>query len=338
MSDQLSLFAETQKTDASPWSEQLSRVHEEALRIRRDIPEGVHFGTSSWSFPGWRGLVYSDIATQTGLARHGLREYATHPLLTTVGVDRSFYAPIPVADLRQYAEQLPPGFRCCFKAPAAVTSMTSSSRGGPLTRNPDFMSVGRLTEDLLEPCAAVFHEHTGPIILEFSPFPKSLSLEPAEFAVQLERFLTALPRDFQYAVELRDARLLTPRYRALLAEHGIAHTFNYWSAMPTPGQQTAVIPPEDADFSVVRLLLKPGTWYEEQKGRFAPFNRLVEPDEQMRAEVVDIVRRVLKRKRRVFVLVNNKAEGSSPLTVMALAKLLAGHERKPAPEAPPSSA
>lgn len=42
----------------------------------------------------------------------------------------------------------------------------------------------------------------------------------------------------------------------------------------------------------------------------------------MRADVVSVTRRALARGRRVYVLVNNKAEGSSPLTVMALAKRL----------------
>lgn len=326
MSDQLSLFAEQETPEVSPWAEQLARVHAEAARIRRQLPDDVRFGTSSWSFPGWRGLVYASNTSQTALARHGLREYAAHPLLTTVGVDRSYYAPIPVEDLRHYAEQLPAAFRCCFKAPASVTSVTLSGRPGAFVKNPDFMSVNRLTDDLLKPCAAGFREHTGPIILEFPPFPRNMSIDPNEFLTRLEQLVRRLPREFEYAVELRDARLLTPRYRDLLARHGVGHTFNYWSAMPSPGEQTAVVPPDDADFAVVRLLLRPGTWYEEQKGRFAPFNRLVEPDERMRAEVVDIVRRVLRRKRRAFVLVNNKAEGSSPLTVMALARLLAERE------------
>ncbi len=327
MTSQLALFAEPDAAEPSPWAVQLSHVHAEAIRLRRLLPDDLHFGTSSWSFPGWRGLVYSGESTHTALARDGLREYAAHPLLTTVGVDRSFYAPIPLDDLRHWAEQLPRGFRCCFKAPAAVTSTSLSTRPGAFVKNPDFMSVDRLVEDLLKPCAAAFAAHTGPIILEFSPFARRVSIAPAEFAARLEHFLSRLPSEFEYAVELRDSRLLTPRYREVLASHRVAHTFNYWSAMPAPGEQTAVVSPEDADFSMVRLLLRPGTWYEEQKGRFAPFNRLVEPDEHMRAEVVDIVRRVLKQKRRAFVLVNNKAEGSSPLTVMALAALIAERNR-----------
>jgi hypothetical protein len=43
----------------------------------------------------------------------------------------------------------------------------------------------------------------------------------------------------------------------------------------------------------------------------------------MRTDVVAIARRIVNRGRRVFVLVNNKAEGSSPLTVTALARRLA---------------
>jgi len=143
---------------------------------------------------------------------------------------------------------------------------------------------------------------------------------PAEFHDRLDQFLAGLPRAFEYAVELRDVRLLTTAYRTLLARHRVAHTYNYWSAMPLPGEQAAIVPPEDADFAVIRLLLRPGTWYEDQRERFRPFNRLVEPDERMRSDTVAVVRRVLARGKRAFVLVNNKAEGSAPLTIRELAR------------------
>lgn len=322
MGNQLALFETAPPEPPDPAAAQVARVHADARRIAEVLPAGVAFGTSSWAFPGWKGLVYSAARAQTALAREGLREYSRHPLLTTVGVDRSYYAPIPIDDLRAYAGQVPPGFRCCFKAPAAVTALALGAPGRQ-TPNPDFLSVDRLVDDLLNPCAAVFAAHTGPIILEFPPFPRQQRLEPAAFLDRLDAFAAALPREFQYAVELRDPRLLTPTYRALLARHGLAHTYNYWSAMPMPGEQAVVVPPEEPPFAVVRLLLRPGTWYEDQRERFSPFNRLVEPDETMRADVVAVTRRVLARGRQAFVLVNNKAEGSSPLTVMALAQRLA---------------
>jgi uncharacterized protein YecE (DUF72 family) len=186
-----------------------------------------------------------------------------------------------------------------------------------------------LIADLLEPCAVAFRDHVGPIVLEFPPFPRQRRMEPAEFHARLDSFLERLPREFEYAVELRDSRLLTPVYRDLLERHGVAHTYNYWSAMPAPAAQAAVVPPEDGPFTVVRLLLRPGTWYEDQRDRFKPFDRLVEPDEGMRADVVSVARRALSRGRRVFILVNNKAEGSSPLTVMGLARRLADEGKAP---------
>lgn len=322
MSDQLALFDRAPHRDADPVAQQLRRVYAEAETIAARLPRDVRFGTSSWSFPGWKGLVYSAARSQTSLAREGLREYARHPLLTTVGVDRSYYAPIAPDDLRAYAGQLPEGFLCCFKAPAAVTAVALGPPGSQ-TPNGDFLSVERLIADLLEPCDALFRPHTGPIVLEFPPAPRALALPPSEFEERLDRFLSDLPAGFSYAVELRDARLLTPAYREILASHGVAHTYTYWSGMPMPAEQAAVVPPEGADPVVMRLLLRPGTRYGDQRERFAPFDRIVEPDMAMRADVTSMAKRAVARGQRVFVLVSNKAEGSSPLTVMALAKQIA---------------
>ena len=82
----------------------------------------------------------------------------------------SYYAPIPVDDLRAYADQLPPDFPCCIKAPAGVTAYTSTARGGRADVNPDFLSVDRLVDDLLAPLLLAFRRHTGAVILEFPPF------------------------------------------------------------------------------------------------------------------------------------------------------------------------
>ena len=169
-----------------------------------------------------------------------------------------------------------------------------------------------------------FRGNTGPIILEFPPLRDAAApSNPPPFIDRLGRFLGQLPRDFAYAIELRDRTLLTPGYRSLLLEHGVAHTYNYWSAMPMPAEQAGIIAPEDPPFTVVRLLLKPGTWYEDQREAFRPFNRIVEPDRQHARTGIAIAWRALKRQKRVFILVNNKAEGSSPLTVAALAKRMA---------------
>ena len=323
---QLSLFDEPHRDRRAPddVAARLAAEHAHAARLAAALPPSVYFGTSSWAFPGWAGLVYASTAKQASLAREGLREYARHPLLRTVGIDRSYYAPIPVEDLRRYAAQLPEGFPCCAKAPATVASPAApGSRGvGPPSWNPDFLDAGRFVDEVLEPWSVAFRNHRGPFIVEIAPLPRGLDLAPTDFVDRLDRFLGRLPREFEYAVELRDSRLLTPDYGRVLRVHGASHTFNYWSAMPMPGEQAVLVPEDTASFVVVRLLLRPGTRYEQQREAFRPFNRLVAPDERMRHDVVGIITRAVPR-RRVYVLVNNKAEGSAPLTIRALAERVA---------------
>lgn len=329
MSNQLSLFGEPEPAAPAvhPVDAALAERHARAEVVAATLPDALAFGTSSWTFPGWAGLVYPRGLAANALGREGLRHYARHPLLRTVGIDRSYYAPMPLDDLRAYADALPDGFLACIKAPAAVTSRVlpsfGAARGAAPAANPDFLSVNRLIVDLLEPLAAAFFAHTGPIVLEFPPAARPPSMPPAAFLERLDRFLEALPRDFTYAVEIRDRALLGPAYAALLARHGVGHTYNYWSAMPMPLTQAGVVSPDAQPVVVVRLLLRPGAWYEDQRERFSPFNRLVEPDPAMRDEVVALTTRALARGRKVYVLVNNKAEGSSPLTVEALAERVA---------------
>ena len=330
MSDQIPLFALEPEPEPDPSVAALAAVHAEARTIADALPTQIRFGTSSWSFPGWKGIVYSGAVSSSSIAKDGLREYASHPLLRTVGIDRSYYAPIPIEDLRRYADQLPEGFRCCTKAPAGVTALTLGPPGSGAV-NPDFLSADRLIAELIEPFAMAFAAHTGPFILEVPPSPRDRRLDPTDFLARLDRFLERLPRQFDYAIELRDQRLLTPAYHALIARHRVAHTYNYWSAMPMPTAQAGIVPPDDLPFTVVRLLLRPGTWYEEQRDRFRPFSALVEPDEAMRQDVVNLSDRALTRGRKVWVLVNNKAEGSSPLTIMELARRLAARRKSPRP-------
>ena len=311
------------RTERARTSERLEREHAEAAEIAARIPSSVRFGTSSWSFPGWEGLVYSRRYSPSALARDGLTEYARHPLLTTVGIDRGFYAPIPREDLRRYAEQLPDGFLCCTKAPESVTGFLRSAPGGKRagsSPNPAYLDARVFEEEMLAPFRDAFASHSGPFLLQFPPAPRGTGPSPVEFAERLDRFLEEVPREFFYAVELRDSSLLTDAYRRVLAARGAAHVYNAATAMPAPGEQAARIPPESASFAVVRLLLRPGTQYDDRRQEFEPFDRIVDPNPEMRRDVVSIVRAA--KERPVFVLVNNKAEGCSPATIRALAEML----------------
>ena len=82
------------------------------------LPSDIRLGTSSWFFPGWRGLVYEGTHPQPALSKMGLAAYAQIPLLRTVSLDRTFYAPITTLEYARYARQVPDHFSFVVKAPA----------------------------------------------------------------------------------------------------------------------------------------------------------------------------------------------------------------------------
>jgi len=104
---------------------------------------------------------------------------------------------------------------------------------------------------------------------------------------------------------------------------------NYWTRMPTVGEQLDIPGVLTAPFVVTRLMLPPGARYDDNKESFAPFDRIVKPQPQMRADVLNLVRACVKQGRDLFIIVNNKAEGSSPLTIRALADAVGAAERDP---------
>jgi hypothetical protein len=73
-----------------------------------------------------------------------------------------------------------------------------------------------------------------------------------------------------------------------------------------------------APFVVIRLLTPLGMTYEHAVRTTRPYNRLVRPLPEMRADVVRLIRQGTAEHREVFVLVNNRAEGCAPLTIQAL--------------------
>lgn len=305
------------------------RPARESLAAR--LPSHVRFGTSSWTFPGWRGLVYHGAyRDERDFLRRSLAEYARHPLFSTVGVDRSYYAPLPRETLRAYAADLPAGFCCVMKVWEGITSafFADTPRAGARRgqANPDFLAAEAFDREVAAPLADAFAGHVGVLVLELSP--ATAALAPREVERRLERFFSTASRALPFAVELRDRRLFRERTLALLRAHDVAPCLSQWSHMPPFSVQLETVgaaPP--GPVAVARLLLPPGTTYEGQKRACAPFDRIVRPDPTLRAAVVRFVREAGERGTPAFVVVNNKVEGSAPLTIEALAeRVAADHE------------
>jgi uncharacterized protein YecE (DUF72 family) len=293
--------------------------------LARRIPPLVRFGASTWNYPGWQGMVYHRTYEGRGASARMLEEYSAFPLFRTVGIDSSYYAPPTEEVLRSYAEHLPPAFPCLSKVWNQVTvhrfaKAQDPARGGKL--NPDFLSHEVFLEAVYEPYQRHFADHAGPFVFEFQAIGRGSGIGPSEFADRLDRFFSALPPEGQYAVEVRNEEFLTPMYFAVLREHGVAHVFNSWTRMPPIGDQLDLPGSISAPFVVARALLRPGRTYDEAVDAFAPYDRIREPNPELRRDLVRLIETAVHTRIPAYLLVNNRAEGSSPLTVAEVARLL----------------
>lgn len=294
-------------------------------RLGTKIPPSIRFGTSTWNYPGWQGLVYHQDYGTKGAAARMLREYADFPLFRTVGIDSSYYGPPTETVLRSYAEHLPRGFPCVSKVWSQITVQTftkaqDEQRAGKA--NPDFLNPDLFIEEIYQPYQRHFADNTGPFVFEFQTIAKYSRMSAERFADRLDEFFSALPRDAQYAVEVRNEEFLTPMYFAVLREHGVAHVFSSWTRMPPIGHQLDLPGSLTAPFIIARALLRPGRTYDEAVDAFAPYDRIREPNPKLRRDLVRLVEMARQTQLPAYLLVNNRTEGSAPLTIAAIAEML----------------
>jgi uncharacterized protein YecE (DUF72 family) len=320
---QLELFTSTGQGDCRNATVEPVRVGAELAALADRLPPGLRLGTSSWSFPGWAGIVYGGPATGPHLARSGLAAYARHPLLRSVGIDRSFYGPLGVAEYAAYASAVPDDFRFLVKAHEALTlarfphhARYGARAGEP---NPLYLDAGYARDAVVGPCLEGLGGKTGAILFQFPPQPLAELGAPEAFAERLHGFLARLPRGARYAVELRTRTLFTDAYAAALVAAGAVHCLNVHPAMPGVLAQRALANGSKEPTWIVRWMLHPGFDYESARKRYAPFDRLVDEDRTTRSSLARICLEGSQAGKEVYVLINNKAEGSAPLSAFALA-------------------
>jgi uncharacterized protein YecE (DUF72 family) len=299
---------------------------DDVVELGRRLPADVRLGTSSWSFPGWRGLVYDREATPAALARTGLGAYAAHPLLRAVGLDRTFYAPITTEAFAALRAQVPAPFRFLVKAleTATVAVFPRHARYGAQAgqANPRFLDPRAVTTDLVRPAVDGLGPALGPIVFQLPPQSPAALGDPGRFAIRLRAFLRGLPTGPCYAVELRNRELAGPDVARALADCGAVPCLTVHPTMPPVEVQARELAVTSDGPLVVRWMLQGDQEYEAARERYAPFDRLVDPDPTTRTAIADLVRAAHRASRASWIVVNNKAEGSAPASIVALAREL----------------
>ncbi|MFO0699595.1 MAG: DUF72 domain-containing protein [Nitrospira sp.] len=289
----------------------------------------VRFGTSTWTYEGWKGQVYLKDYPNGTFTKQCLSEYWQFlhnglPLFRTVGNDAAFYRPPTSHQLVAYRDQMPPDCTMCFKVweditvPVFALHPRYGLKAGKA--NPRFLDAQLFNDLVLTPFReAQFQDSSGPFLFEFQRH--DLSIE--EFTTRLDKFFNQLPKEFKYAVEIRNTGLLGSEYRNVLEAHGVAHVYNHWSYMPSLAEQHKRLNRMfTAPFTVLRLLTPLKMSYAEAKKRAAPYTKIVGELPEMRRDTVALIEQSTRQAKPAYVLVNNRSEGNAPKTIQGLVDLL----------------
>jgi len=281
----------------------------------------LRIGTCSWKYDSWVGLVYQDKRVDY------LKEYAIQ--YDTVEIDQWFWSlfdngkpklPEPgMAECYQYA--VPAQFIFSVKIPNSITLTHYYARGSkmPLAANPHFLSPELFWEFLerIEPLGT----NLGPLMFQFEYLNKKKMPSQEEFQEKLAAFFSRCPKNYDYAVEVRNPYYLNESYFKFLARFRLYHVFVQGYYMPSIVEIYQKYGHLLKGLVVIRLLGPDRQGIEERSG--GQWNRIVDNRDNELIDIVKISQDLVERGIEVYVNVNNHYEGSSPLTIQKIRRLLA---------------
>lgn len=304
------------------------------VKLAQSLPLGVRLGSSSWNYPGWAGLVWKGNYTETDLARYGLTAYAHHPLFRTVCIDRGFYRPLTAAQFAEYAAQVGPDFRFVVKAPSLVTdALVRDGSGRGKRANPSFLDPAEAVQNFVEPALVGLADKLGVLVFQISPLPVKWLSQMPRLIERLRQLLRALPNlkvsapDGVVAIEVRDPQWLCAEFVGVLRDCGATYCLGLHAKMPPIGEQLPILRALWPGPLVCRWNLNPlhGAYgYESATKLYAPFDKMMDPDLETRAALARVISGTAGGGQKVFVTISNQAEGSAPLSMIGLARVISG--------------
>ncbi|MFC2140945.1 DUF72 domain-containing protein [Acidobacteriota bacterium] len=283
----------------------------------------IIMGTCSWKYDSWQGIVYPD----QGKFNH-LEEYAKH--FNSVEIDQWFWSLFGVDKIKlpdtktvdEYLKAVPNHFLFTIKIPNSITLTHFYTRGqpkgSPLAANPHFFSIDLFNEFLkrIQP----LNDHIGVLMFQFEYLNKKKMASQGEFLQKFNEFIKQCPREYNYAVEIRNPNYLNDRYFEFLNLNDLYHIFVQGYYMP----HIMEIYRKHSDFirklSVIRLMGPDRQAIEKKSGN--KWGAIVDPKDSELTDIIAIIKELEERKIDVYLNINNHYEGSAPLTIKKIQEML----------------
>ena len=287
------------------------------------LPRQVYIGTSSWTYPGWAGLVWDQAYAEPLLSKHGLAAYSRHPLMRTVSVDRTFYLPLSASQYAAYAAQVPDDFRFVVKAPSIITdAMVRAEAGRALQPNSQFLNPELAVREFVQPALEGLQHKTGALVFQLSSLTPLLLGRLPEVLERLRAMLSALPSlqpvapEGVIAVEVRDPEFIGPELVEVLRATGAVYCMGLHAKMPPIQDQLPMLRKLWPAPMVCRWNLNPihGAFgYEDARELYSPYDKTVDEDLGSRLALARVALATVRAGLPAYITISNKAEGCAPL-------------------------
>jgi uncharacterized protein YecE (DUF72 family) len=170
--------------------------------------------------------------------------------------------------------------------------------------------------------AARLGKRLGPLVLQFPYFNKSVFPSVDRFLDRLDRFLEDLPSGHDYAVEVRNRSWLKPELADLCRRKKVCLVLSDYYGLPLADELEENFDPVTADFTYIRLIGN----RREIEAITTRWNQEVIDRQSNLERWAGFIDRLVKRRVKTFVYVNNHYAGYAPATLKRLAKLVWGEE------------
>ena len=274
----------------------------------------IRYGTCSWKYDSWQGIVYSAQAKKNYLLEYSQK-------YNTVEIDQwfwSLFGPEKIAlpqsrVVHEYTNSVPDDFRFTIKMPNSITltHYYRKQKTDPLIANPYFLSrelFSRFIEQL-QPMA----KKIGILMFQFEYLNKQKMTSLWQFIDLFSAFIQTCPPDFVYGIEIRNPNYLNQKYFKFLDEYKIGHVFCQGYYMPFMGEVYSRYS-ELMNTPLVIRLHGPDRSDIEEKSK-GVWNQILEPKDDEISRITKIIEDIRSKNLDLYVNANNHYEGSAPLTL-----------------------
>ena len=308
-------------------------------QLAQSLPAQLRMGASTWSYPGWEGLVWEGVYDASVLAKKGLTAYHQHPLLRSICVDRTFWRPLTASQYAAFAAQVDADFRFVVKCPAGVTDAQVRSEDGKAREsNPAFLDPRLAVEHFVQPTLEGLGDKLGVLVFQLSPLPWAWLSQQNLLLQRLGLLLAAVQDALKehpqviVAVEVRDPELLTRALTDTLKAHGATFCLGLHGKMPPIEEQLPMLRALWPGPLVCRWNLNRsfGAYgYADAQKKHEPFAEIRSEDLHTRQLLARTIAGITGAGQPAFVTISNDAEGCAPRSIALLAQALASSaERK----------